>query len=50
MGLKCFLPVLLQGHVQNRKSIEDVIRFAAEEKLFLLADEVMVFPCCAISR
>ncbi|KAL2097255.1 hypothetical protein ACEWY4_006462 [Coilia grayii] len=28
------------GHVQNRKSIEDVIQFAAEENLFLLADEV----------
>ncbi|XP_063075613.1 alanine aminotransferase 2-like [Engraulis encrasicolus] len=28
------------GHVQNKKSIEDVIQFAAEEKLFLLADEV----------
>ncbi|XP_061111965.1 alanine aminotransferase 2-like [Conger conger] len=28
------------GHIQSRESIEDVIRFAAEEKLFLLADEV----------
>ncbi|KAJ8352954.1 hypothetical protein AAFF_G00132130 [Aldrovandia affinis] len=28
------------GHVQSRESIEEVIRFAAEEKLFLLADEV----------
>ncbi|XP_036375088.1 alanine aminotransferase 2-like [Megalops cyprinoides] len=28
------------GHVQSRKSIEEVIRFAAEEKLFLMADEV----------
>ncbi|CAN0390431.1 unnamed protein product [Lampetra planeri] len=28
------------GQVQNRKNIEEVIRFAAEEKLFLMADEV----------
>ncbi|XP_067108580.1 alanine aminotransferase 1-like [Osmerus mordax] len=28
------------GHVQSRKSIEEVIRFAAEKKLFLMADEV----------
>ncbi|XP_073778060.1 alanine aminotransferase 2 isoform X2 [Danio rerio] len=28
------------GHVQSRTSIEEVIRFAAEEKLFILADEV----------
>ncbi|XP_056121314.1 alanine aminotransferase 2 [Rhinichthys klamathensis goyatoka] len=28
------------GHIQSRKSIEEVIRFAAEERLFLLADEV----------
>nr|XP_015209553.1 PREDICTED: alanine aminotransferase 2-like isoform X3 [Lepisosteus oculatus] len=28
------------GHVQSRESIEEVIRFAAEEKLFLLVDEV----------
>ncbi|XP_063748301.1 alanine aminotransferase 2-like isoform X2 [Eleginops maclovinus] len=28
------------GHVQDRKSIEDVIRFAATEGLVLLADEV----------
>ncbi|XP_035611069.2 alanine aminotransferase 2-like isoform X1 [Oncorhynchus keta] len=28
------------GQVQNRQSIEDVIRFAAEEHLFLMADEV----------
>lgn len=27
--------------MQNRKSAEDVIHFAWEEKLFLLADEVM---------
>ncbi|KAM3875802.1 alanine aminotransferase 2-like [Diretmus argenteus] len=28
------------GHVQDRKSIEEVIRFAASEGLFLLVDEV----------
>ncbi|MBN3285728.1 ALAT2 aminotransferase, partial [Polyodon spathula] len=28
------------GQVQSKKCIEDVIRFAAEEKLFLMADEV----------
>uniref|UniRef100_A0A8C0XVP3 alanine transaminase n=1 Tax=Cyprinus carpio carpio TaxID=630221 RepID=A0A8C0XVP3_CYPCA len=28
------------GHIQSRKSIEEVIRFAAEERLFILADEV----------
>ncbi|XP_046905739.1 alanine aminotransferase 2-like isoform X1 [Hypomesus transpacificus] len=28
------------GHVQSRQSIEEVIQFAAEEKLFLLVDEV----------
>nr|XP_057923789.1 alanine aminotransferase 2-like isoform X3 [Doryrhamphus excisus] len=28
------------GQVQNRKCIEDVIRFAAKERLFLMADEV----------
>ncbi|XP_050994517.1 alanine aminotransferase 2-like [Labeo rohita] len=28
------------GHVQSRESIQDVIRFAANEELFLLVDEV----------
>ncbi|XP_042634094.1 alanine aminotransferase 2 isoform X2 [Cyprinus carpio] len=28
------------GHVQSRESIQDVIRFAADEELFLLVDEV----------
>ncbi|XP_029111335.1 alanine aminotransferase 2 [Scleropages formosus] len=28
------------GHVQSRESIEEVIRFAAEEELFIFADEV----------
>ncbi|KAI4878130.1 hypothetical protein NFI96_011073 [Prochilodus magdalenae] len=28
------------GHVQSKESIEEVIRFAAEERLFLMADEV----------
>lgn len=39
-----FLFVLL-GHVQDRKSIEDVIRFAAAERLFLLVDEVIIDYC-----
>lgn len=29
------------GQVQSRQRIEDVIRFAKEERLFLMADEVM---------
>lgn len=29
------------GQVQSRQCIEDVIRFAKEEHLFLMADEVM---------
>ncbi|KAL4648459.1 alanine aminotransferase 2-like [Arapaima gigas] len=33
-------PGIPTGHVQSRKSMEEVIRFAAEEKLFLFADEV----------
>ncbi|XP_063780807.1 alanine aminotransferase 2-like [Pseudophryne corroboree] len=32
--------VYTPGQVQSRKCIEDVIRFAAEENLFLMADEV----------
>ncbi|XP_075953815.1 alanine aminotransferase 2 [Anarhichas minor] len=28
------------GHVQSRKSMQEVIRFASEKRLFLLADEV----------
>ena len=32
------------GQVQSRKCIEDVIHFAWEEKLFLLADEVRAVP------
>lgn len=31
------------GHVQSRKSIQDVIRFVSEKKLFLLADEVILW-------
>lgn len=31
------------GQVQSRKCIEDVIHFAWEEKLFLLADEVIEY-------
>ncbi|RXN29275.1 alanine aminotransferase 2-like protein [Labeo rohita] len=37
------------GHLQGRKSIEEVIRFAAEERLFILADEVslsQVYQSC----
>ncbi|KAG8537377.1 hypothetical protein GDO81_024627 [Engystomops pustulosus] len=37
LGLGLLLP---SGQVQSRKCIEDVIRFAAEENLFLMADEV----------
>ncbi|KAK7889876.1 hypothetical protein WMY93_025436 [Mugilogobius chulae] len=33
-------PGIPTGHVQNRKSIESVIRFAATEQLFLLVQEV----------
>lgn len=31
------------GHVQSKDSIAEVIRFAAEENLFLMVDEVAVF-------
>lgn len=34
------LGIFFLGQVQSRKCIEDVIHFAWEEKLFLLADEV----------
>lgn len=34
--------LLSVGQVQSRKSMEEVIRFASEKKLFLLADEVGV--------
>lgn len=34
--------VCLIGHVQSRKSMQEVIRFVSERKLFLLADEVDV--------
>lgn len=36
--------VLHLGHVQSRESIQDVIKFASEKKLFLLADEVKLNP------
>lgn len=39
---------VLTGHVQDRKSIEEVIRFAAAEKLVLLVDEV-IRSCCVRS-
>ncbi|PWA25392.1 hypothetical protein CCH79_00005435 [Gambusia affinis] len=32
------------GQVQSRECIEDVIRFAAKERLFLMADEIMFTP------
>lgn len=35
-----FVGPFFLGQVQSRKCIEDVIHFAWEEKLFLLADEV----------
>lgn len=34
--------ILAAGHVQSRKSMQEVIKFASEKKLFLLADEVDV--------
>ncbi|XP_026581198.1 alanine aminotransferase 2-like, partial [Pseudonaja textilis] len=38
---RVFLPLLLPaGQVQSRKCIEEVIHFAWEERLFLMADEV----------
>ena len=33
------------GHVQSRESMEEIIRFVYEEKLFLLADEVGFLEC-----
>ncbi|KAI1902231.1 hypothetical protein AGOR_G00042580 [Albula goreensis] len=38
------------GYVQSRESIEEVIRFAAEENLFLLADEVYQSNVYAVDR
>lgn len=38
------------GQVQSRKCIEDVIHFAWEEKLFLLADEVRAVPVALSER
>lgn len=35
--------LLFSGQVQSRQCIEDVIRFAARERLFLMADEVAPF-------
>lgn len=35
--------MFLIGNVQSRKSVEEVIWFASEKRLFLLADEVDVF-------
>lgn len=33
--------LIFTGQVQSRQCIEDVIRFAAKERLFLMADEVI---------
>ncbi|KAL7875599.1 hypothetical protein AOLI_G00105620 [Acnodon oligacanthus] len=38
------------GHVQSKASIEEVIRFAAEERLFLIADEVYQSIICGNGR
>lgn len=35
-----YITFVFLGHVQDRKSIEEVIQFAAAERLLLLADEV----------
>lgn len=35
-----YITFVFLGHVQDRKSIEEVIQFAAAERLVLLADEV----------
>ncbi len=35
--------VCFSGRVQSRECIKDVIRFAADEELFLLVDERKVF-------
>ena len=38
------------GHVQSRKSMQEVIQFASEKRLFLLADEVDVdYQCTMIN-
>lgn len=38
--VECITCALHSGHVQTRESIQAVIQFVAEKKLFLLADEV----------
>ena len=38
----CYRAVSHIGHVQSRKSMQEVIRFVSEKRLFLLADEVGV--------
>lgn len=40
----CPMPPCPSGQVQSRQCIEDVIKFAYEEKLFLMADEVRSSP------
>lgn len=46
----CFHAMLPVGHVQSRKSMQEVIRFVSEKRLFLLADEVDVFKHCHLTR
>ena len=43
---KTFLFIL--GQVLTRKNIEDIINFAKEENLFLLADEVCLIVCVCV--
>lgn len=40
MSLNCL------GQVLTRENVEDVIKFAYKEKLFLLADEVIIMLVC----
>lgn len=46
----CFRAMLPAGHVQSRKSMQEVIRFVSEKRLFLLADEVDVLKHCRLSE
>ncbi len=43
--MNCHIYVGFSGHVQSTECIQDVIRFAADEELFLLVDEesVLIF-------
>ncbi len=44
----CFRAMLPTGHVQSRKSMQEVIRFVSKKRLFLLADEVNVLKRCRL--